>query len=340
MWQPSPVPEPPPEAAGVLVELAAYYQELVADHQKAAQSAYVRLMHVEALMGSGKIRSGESVNQEEQREEQTEEGRRKQESIPELVELQVGSEKGAGERESDKWGSAAETGSSTSLTKQNSELTESRLRERRRLARAEEVGSEEKEKSGEGISGEVELAGRAEVELKKSVSLPGENWGEKVRKLLKLNLGKILQIDYIVRELSQNQEPINKQELEAVLTQGEKESWWASVPEAPGCWTLDLKEIAPVGGKGSKKQSQKKKRRKRKNLIPRRGKMKQYQTLTKAVGDCLEQNYPQVCTPQTIVEWLYPEGLLDGERQQVKGSIGKVLSKGAGGDWKRVEVEK
>ncbi len=172
----------------------------------------------------------------------------------------------------------------------------------------------------------------------KAVTPPGEkNWNQPIGELLELNRGKILQIDYMARELSPNQELIEKQELESILVQGEKEELWASVPEAPGCWTIDLKEIAEVGVKS---KSQKKKKRRRKNLTPKKGKMRQYQTLTQAVTDCVSQNYPQVLTTDKISEWLYPRGLSEVESQQVKNAIGKVLSKGSGDLWTRVAVGK
>ncbi len=339
MWQPSPPPAAPKEAGELLLELAAYYQELVAYHQKAAQEAIVHLSHVEALLGSGKSGSGESVHLEEQPREQE----WKQQSRPEREVPLLSSSKGVEERKSSRSDEVADTYAKTSPSYgngegriSNSEVEGSGLRGRRQRRR----------RIGESVGGEVlTLEGleaattwSTEASSEKAVTPPGEkNWNREIVELLELNRGKILQIDYMARELSQNQELIEKQELESILVQGEKEELWASVPEAPGCWTIDLKEIAEVGVKS---KSQKKKKRRRKNLTPKKGKMRQYQTLTQAVTDCVSQNYPQVMTTDKISEWLYPRGLSATESQQVKNAIGKVLSKGSGDLWTRVAVGK
>ncbi len=339
MWQPSPPPAAPKEAGEFLLELAAYYQELVAYHQKAAQEAIVHLSHVEALLGSGKSRSGESVQLEEQPREQG----WKQQSRPEREVPLLSSSKGVEERKSSRSDEVAYTYAKTSPSYgnlegriSNSEVEGSGLRGRRQRRR----------RKGESVGGgmlileglEAATTRSPEASSEKAVTPPGEkNWNQPIGELLELNRGKILQIDYLARELSPNQELIEKQELESILVQGEKEELWASVPEAPGCWTIDLKEIAEVGVKS---KSQKKKKRRRKNLTPKKGKMRQYQTLTQAVTDCVSQNYPQVMTTDKISEWLYPRGLSEVESQQVKNAIGKVLSKGSGDLWTRVAVGK
>lgn len=275
MWQPSPPPAAPVEATELLSELAAYYQELVEYHQKAAHSAYVCLTHLEALLGEREVMSVQSLRQSDEKQEQS---------------LQLPS----------------------SQTEQ--------------LIRSEEMGN-----AANQINGEPE----SEKTVEKSDEESDER--ETIKNLLKLNQGKILHIDYIARELSQSNEASNHKKIKSILTQGEKESLWAKVPDSPGCWTWDLKDLPDLAIKA---KSQKKRTGKKLKNIPRSGKMKKYPTLTNAVADCLQQNYPQVCTTQTIAEWLYPRGLNSVSSKQVKESIGKVLSRGEGDFWTRVAIGK
>lgn len=153
-----------------------------------------------------------------------------------------------------------------------------------------------------------------------------EEINKEIEELLRQNRGKILQIDYIEREL-------RRENLKEILIQGEKAKLWAAVPDAPGCWTLDLKYLAESTPK-SKSTAKKSK------IMPQTGRIKNYQSLTNAVAACLEQSYPNVCTNRDVAEWLYPKGLTSSKFRQVKESVDKVLSKGEGDLWKRVSVGK
>ena len=169
---------------------------------------------------------------------------------------------------------------------------------------------------------------------KKSVDTIKENLIESISKLLKSNKGKILHISYIERELSRAETTL-EQDLREILIQGEKEKLWSSVPDAPGCWTLDLKDIPE---NAVKSKSQKKKKIRRKKPLLQKGKMKQYSSLTEAVSDCLQQSYPEVCSSSTISQWLYPKELSLAESKNVREAINKVLSRGEGDLWQRVSV--
>ncbi|MDJ0717627.1 MAG: hypothetical protein QNJ54_25965 [Prochloraceae cyanobacterium] len=70
---------------------------------------------------------------------------------------------------------------------------------------------------------------------------------ESIANLLSENRGTIVHINYIVREIY-GQLPTEKsarvkKELIKVLSRGEEEGQWSKVPDSPGGWTIDLKEL-------------------------------------------------------------------------------------------------
>lgn len=170
----------------------------------------------------------------------------------------------------------------------------------------------------------------------KSLDTIRENLIDSILTLLKSNKGKILHTSYIDRELSEAETTLDR-DLREILIQGEKDKLWASVPDSPGCWTLDLKEIPDLAVKS---KSQKKKKINRKKPLLQKGKMKQYSSLTEAVSDCLQQSYPEVCSSSTVSQWLYPKELSLAESKNVREAINKVLSRGEGDLWKRVSLGK
>ena len=180
---------------------------------------------------------------------------------------------------------------------------------------------------------EVEAQEQDAVPLsKQAISL--KNQKENLLRLFMANQGKILHLDYIQRELNIQ---LTGEELQSRLAEGEEEFLWASVPDSPNCWTLSLKDIPNLAPKPPKGKSSVPKK---KGGIPRREKMKQYKTLTKAVAACLEEVHPKIYNAQMVLDWLYPKGLNPSDAQHVKNSIGKILCKDEGILWKRVKVGK
>jgi hypothetical protein len=166
-----------------------------------------------------------------------------------------------------------------------------------------------------------------------------------LQKLLELNRGKILHQDYIVRELCGSNGQEVSTFIELLLLQGEKKQWWVKVPDSPGCWTIDLSEIPDVMSKQSPSPSKKrntaaknKKKGGSKKGVPSQGRMKDYPTLTEAVGECLKAFYPKACNSRIVVDWLYPEGLSSIQTKEVREAITKVFSRGEGKTWERVEI--
>ena len=108
--------------------------------------------------------------------------------------------------------------------------------------------------------------------------------------------------------------------------------YWESVPDEPGCYTLDLSLVLPPG---SKTKSKKAKSKTKKQLVPQRTKkipmLPQYegQFLIDAISSFLEENSGKIYSVSEIIEQIY--GALDEEEirdMKIRSMVLGELSRG------------
>ncbi|MEO1374329.1 MAG: hypothetical protein AAFW70_08430 [Cyanobacteria bacterium J06635_10] len=159
---------------------------------------------------------------------------------------------------------------------------------------------------------------------------------EGIKQLLEENTGKVCHIDFVVRSLYGDLEStafkVVKGRVHSSLTHGKEQMYWASVPDEPGCYTLDLSLVTPPG---SKQKSKKAKSKTRKPLIPQRTKkipmLPQYegQFLIDAISSFLERNSGKIYSVSEIIEQIY--GALDEEEireMKIRSMVLGELSRG------------
>ena len=159
---------------------------------------------------------------------------------------------------------------------------------------------------------------------------------EAIKQLLEENKGKVCHIDFVVRSLYGDLEStafkVVKGRVHSSLTHGKEQMYWESVPDEPGCYTLDLSLITPPG---SKSKSKKGKSKARKQLVPQRTKkipmLPQYegQFLIDAISSFLEDNSGKIYSVSEIIEQIY--GALDDEEirdMKIRSMVLGELSRG------------
>lgn len=159
---------------------------------------------------------------------------------------------------------------------------------------------------------------------------------EAIKQLLEENKGKVCHIDFVVRSLYGDLEStafkVVKGRVHSSLTHGKEQMYWESVPDEPGCYTLDLNLITPSG---SKSRSKKGKSKPRKQLVPQRTKkipmLPQYegQFLIDAISSFLEDNSGKIYSVSEIIEQIY--GALDEEEirdMKIRSMVLGELSRG------------
>ena len=168
-----------------------------------------------------------------------------------------------------------------------------------------------------------------------------------LQQILRANRSKILRLDYLTTEIGERlfvpkqQYPEFKQELKQALELGEKKGLWASVPDSPDCWTINIKDIPDLVTKAASKSSGKKKsgRVYTRSRLPNKGRMKQFDTLTGAIAACLKENAPQRMDAHQIMDWIYPDPLPPKTRGQAYQAISDGLNKGCSRKrWFRAEI--
>jgi hypothetical protein len=163
---------------------------------------------------------------------------------------------------------------------------------------------------------------------------------ETLEKLLNDNRGKMLQLDYIVRilcgRLADKELNLVTQVVEQLLELGASQGRWASVPDSPECWTIDLQEF-PELAVSSKKD---KIRRRGEPRLPASERLDRYRNLTEAVTSCLEENAPKAMNINDMLDWFYPDGLLPEQKKRARQAIRDVIMKKCNqvGCWKRFAV--
>ena len=164
---------------------------------------------------------------------------------------------------------------------------------------------------------------------------------DEIAKLLEANRGKILHLEYIVVELAAPKPDYIETVTAAVkklLHEGEQQGKWASVPDSPNCWTIDLKEIPdlvssnPFSSKSTSEKAQK-------TSYPTSEKLEEYSSLADAILGCLKENYPSSLNTGDIFDWLYPDGLSKQQEFKMKKAIGNaLLNRGKSLGWRRLRI--
>ena len=169
---------------------------------------------------------------------------------------------------------------------------------------------------------------------------------------LATNRGKILRLDYLVLEIAESnflppsQYPGLKKQLKPILEQGERQGLWASIPDSPDCWTLDLKDFPDLVTQSATKSKSTKKTKKKssrpaynRSRLPHAGKMKEYETLTAAISQCLREHAPRTMDAHQVMDWIYPGGLSEKVRNKAYQAISDGLNKGCSRKhWERAEI--
>ncbi len=159
---------------------------------------------------------------------------------------------------------------------------------------------------------------------------------EAIKQLLESNKGKVCHIDFVVRSLYGDLEStafkVVKGRVHSSLTHGKEQMYWESVPDEPGCYTLDLSLVIPPG---SKTKSKKVKPKTRKPLVPQKTKkipmLPQYEGrfLIDAISFFLEENVGKIYSVSEIIEQIY--GALDDEEirdMKIRSMVLGELSRG------------
>ncbi|MBP5976886.1 hypothetical protein HW132_30230, partial [Brasilonema sp. CT11] len=155
-----------------------------------------------------------------------------------------------------------------------------------------------------------------------------------IEKILRENAGSVCHIDFVVRSLFGDLEPsvfkIVKSRIQSSLTHGKEKSYWAAVPDEPGCYTLDLSLIIPANGKVKSKIIKPKKKKpfllpkaKRASMVPEyEGKF-----LIDAICILLQKNSGKIFSVADVITGLYGE--LNAEQLvEIKTAVHNELSRG------------
>lgn len=157
---------------------------------------------------------------------------------------------------------------------------------------------------------------------------------EAIKSLLQEHIGTVCHIDFIVRSLYGDLEPsifkVVKGRVQSSLTQGRERRVWSSIPDEPGCYTLDL---SLVKSNKTKSYSHAGKDQKRKlvptpqtNVIPMRKEF-EGQFLIDALSNFLEKYSGRVFSVREIIIGIYGE-LNEQEVREVKTKVLNELSRG------------
>jgi hypothetical protein len=158
---------------------------------------------------------------------------------------------------------------------------------------------------------------------------------EALKKLLQEYVGTVCHIDFIVRSLYGDLEStifkVVKGRVQSSLTQGRESGYWSSIPNEPGCYTLDLNSLGPISSRGTSKGT--KSTRTNKYFIKPQMKtvsmLAQFdgQFLIDALTLFLEENAGRIFNVNEIVNGIY--GYLDVEEvKEVKNKVLNELSRG------------
>jgi hypothetical protein len=322
--------ETPPQALiEPLLGLREYYARLVQEYELKVTTARVQLAHVEALLSnSSALMNGkgfpglEILDVTAITQTSTHLSR-------EAIESQL---KGSNTQEVDL---AEEFGEDTESELETSDETASESQEDTDKKNEDDDVSESS-KPEKAKSSKAKYSGKGGSDIQMLPDFRHISRIEAIKQLLEDNRGKVCHIDFVVRSLYGDLEStafkVVKGRVHSSLTHGKEQMYWESVPDEPGCYTLDLSLVTPPG---SKSKSKKAKPKARKQLIPQRTKkipmLPQYegQFLIDAISSFLEDNSGKIYSVSEIIEQIY--GALDEEEirdMKIRSMVLGELSRG------------
>ncbi|MEH1944092.1 MAG: hypothetical protein V7L01_28290 [Nostoc sp.] len=156
---------------------------------------------------------------------------------------------------------------------------------------------------------------------------------EAIKQLLQEQIGTVCHIDFIVRslygELDSNLFKVVKGRVQSSLTQGRERNYWVTIPDEPGCYTLDLSLVVPSNGNGAFKSI---KNKKKKPFLPPTKTVPMLnafegQFLIDALTSLFEQNPGKVFSVAEVIAGIYGE--LDSQQlREIKNKVLNELSRG------------
>ncbi|QFS44919.1 hypothetical protein [Nostoc sphaeroides] len=156
---------------------------------------------------------------------------------------------------------------------------------------------------------------------------------EAIKQLLQEQIGTVCHIDFIVRslygELDSNVFKVVKGRVQSSLTQGRERNYWVTIPDEPGCYTLDLSLVAPSNRNGASKSI---KNKNKKPFVPPTKavpmlKAFEGQFLIDALTSLFEENPGKVFSVAEVIAGIYGE--LDSQQlREVKNKVLNELSRG------------
>lgn len=156
---------------------------------------------------------------------------------------------------------------------------------------------------------------------------------EAIKQLLQEQIGTVCHIDFIVRslygELDSSLFKVVKGRVQSSLTQGRERNYWVTIPDEPGCYTLDLSLVVPSNDNGAFKSI---KNKKKKPFVPPTItvpmlKAFEGQFLIDALTSLLEQNPGKVFSVAEVIAGIYGE-LNSQQLREIKNKVLNELSRG------------
>jgi hypothetical protein len=153
---------------------------------------------------------------------------------------------------------------------------------------------------------------------------------EAIKQLLQEQIGTVCHIDFIVRslygELDSNLFKVVKGRVQSSLTQGRERNYWVTIPDEPGCYTLDLNLVAPSKRNGASRNKNKKPFVPPPKAVPML-KAFEGQFLIDALTSLFEENPGKVFSVAEVIAGIYGE--LDSQQiREIKNKVLNELSRG------------
>ncbi|MHC5599285.1 MAG: hypothetical protein ACYTXC_25640 [Nostoc sp.] len=156
---------------------------------------------------------------------------------------------------------------------------------------------------------------------------------EAIKQLLQEQIGTVCHIDFIVRslygELDSNLFRVVKGRVQSSLTQGRERNYWVTIPDEPGCYTLDLSLVAPSNRNGAFRNI--KNKNKKPFVPPTRTvpmlKAFEGQFLIDALTSLFEQNPGKVFSVAEVIAGIYGE-INSQQLREIKNKVLNELSRG------------
>ncbi|MBE8970943.1 hypothetical protein IQ277_33515, partial [Nostocales cyanobacterium LEGE 12452] len=156
---------------------------------------------------------------------------------------------------------------------------------------------------------------------------------EAIKQLLQEQIGTVCHIDFIVRslygELDSNLFKVVKGRVQSSLTQGRERNYWVTIPDEPGCYTLDLSLVAPSNRNAASRSI---KNKNKKPFVPPTKtvpmlKAFEGQFLIDALTSLLQENPGKVFSVAEVIAGIYGE--LDSQQiREIKNKVLNELSRG------------